>query len=58
MAIFTALGWWIDKWRGGGQACTLAGIFLGLFYGGYELWKIVRELQREDSKPKNDGLKK
>lgn len=50
MAAFTALGWWIDKRRGGGQAFTLAGMFAGLFYGGYEVWKLVRQLQ---SKPEN-----
>jgi len=50
MAVFTALGWWIDRKRGGGQAFTLAGIFAGLFYGGYELWKLVRAIQDEDAR--------
>jgi F0F1-type ATP synthase assembly protein I len=46
MAVFTALGWWIDKKRGGGSAFTLAGIFLGLIYGGYEVWKTVKALEK------------
>ena len=44
VAVFTALGWWIDSRRGGGQAFTLAGVFLGFAYGGYELWKLVKML--------------
>lgn len=44
MAAFTFLGYWMDKWRGGDGAggWTLAGMFAGLFYGGYEVWKVVR----------------
>lgn len=57
MAFFTAIGWWIDQRRAeGSQAFTLAGIFLGLFYGGYELWKLIRAIQAEDAK-KDDGKK-
>lgn len=48
MAVFAGLGIYIDKRRGGGQAGTLAGIFLGLFYGGYEVWKLVRSLNEND----------
>ena len=51
MAVFAGLGWYIDHRRGeDGQGFSLAGIFLGLFYGGYELWKLVRVLQREAEK--------
>lgn len=55
MVIFTWLGWWVDGKRGGGSAWTLTGIFLGLLYGGYEVWKLVRVLNREaaeSAKPK------
>jgi len=48
MAGFTLLGYWLDRRRGGGSACTLAGVFAGLAYGGYELWKVIRELNRRD----------
>ncbi len=44
MAVFAGGGYWLDRRRGGGVAFTLAGIGLGLFYGGYEVWKVVREL--------------
>ncbi len=29
------------------MAATLTGIFLGLFYCGYEIWKAIRQLNRE-----------
>lgn len=45
--VFTWFGWWLDRRRGGGSACTLAGIFLAFLYGGYEVWKLVRALNRE-----------
>lgn len=47
MAVFAAGGWWLDKKRGGGSAFTLLGIFLGLFYGAYEVWKTVRALEKK-----------
>jgi len=42
MAVLSYIGYRIDRRRGGGTAFTLAGIFLGLIYGGYEVWKMVR----------------
>ena len=64
MAVFTVAGWWIDKRRGGGVAFTLAGVFLGLGYGGYELWKLIRLLQsgqekngRDEDSERNGGKK-
>lgn len=42
VVLFTYLGYLIDKKRGTGQTWTLVGIFLGLFYCGYEVWKLVR----------------
>ncbi len=48
MVVFAGLGYWIDKKRGGGNAFTLIGIFLGMFYGGYEVWKLIRVLQEQD----------
>ena len=43
MAVFSFLGYWVDQKTGGGQIWTLVGIFLGLFYCGYEVWKLIRE---------------
>ncbi len=45
--VFTWLGWWLDRRRGGGSAFTLAGILMAFLYGGYEVWKLVRALNRE-----------
>ena len=41
MAVFAGAGYFIDQKTGGGQGWTLGGIFLGLFYCGYEVWKLV-----------------
>ena len=48
MLTFSMLGYWIDRKRGGGSGFTLAGLFMGLIYCGYEVWKIVRQLNREN----------
>lgn len=42
MIGLTFLGYQIGKRFGHQDAWTLAGLFLGLVYGGYEVWKIVR----------------
>ena len=62
MALFTFLGNWIDKKTGDQHFWILIGIFLGLFYCGYEIWKLIRrsnndhkdnmDIQTNDSKNK------
>lgn len=56
MAAFSYLGYRLDQGRGGGYGWTLAGIFLGLFYGGFEVWKVIKQNQNmegsEDQKEK------
>lgn len=52
MLACSMLGYWIDRKRGGGSAFTLAGLFLGLFYCGYEVWKLVRQLNEESGTTK------
>jgi hypothetical protein len=47
MALFAFLGYWVDRKRGTGQFWTLWGVFLGLVYGAYEVWKAVREINRQ-----------
>ena len=47
MFIFTMLGYWIDKKRGGNGGWTLVRMFAGLAYGGYELWKLVSAISRQ-----------
>ena len=41
MALFTFAGHWIDKKLGDQHIWILVGIFLGLFYCGYEIWKLI-----------------
>lgn len=56
VVVFTLAGYWLDQKRGGGKAWTLCGIFMGLFYGAYEVWKVVRELNRKGIERKgSDG---
>ena len=46
--VCAGLGYYLDHRRGGeGIAFTLGGLFLGLFYGGYELWKIIRRMEEK-----------
>ena len=42
MALFTYIGYKIDLKRGGGAGFTLTGMFMGLIYGAYEVWKLIR----------------
>ena len=56
MVIFAGLGIWFDHRFETGRAGTLAGIFLGLFYGGYEVWKLVARINAsEQSKSGGNG---
>jgi len=43
MALFTMIGNWIDKKLGEQHLWILVGMFLGLFYCGYEVWKLIRQ---------------
>jgi F0F1-type ATP synthase assembly protein I len=47
MFVFAFLGHLADKRQGGGSAWTLLGIFMGLFYCAYEVWKLVRRMQED-----------
>ena len=57
MAVFAGLGYYIDQKRGDGQTFTLLGIFLGLFYIGYEIWKLTRSSASDTSSPSNNDPK-
>jgi hypothetical protein len=50
MAGFSLIGYLIDRKRGGGVLFTLCGMVMGLLYGGYEVWKVVRILSQQDKK--------
>ncbi len=51
MAFFGLGGHWLDERYGREPLFTLLGLFLGLFYGGWELWKLTTASNR---KPAND----
>jgi F0F1-type ATP synthase assembly protein I len=55
MAVFTFLGYHGGKRMGAIKLGTAIGMFLGLIYGGYETWKIVRQLQSEEDAPDGDA---
>lgn len=46
--LFVGAGYYIDLKRGGGSAFTLIGVLLTFLYGGYEVWKLVKFLEKED----------
>lgn len=47
MAVFAGVGHYIDRRQGTGSTWTLLGVFLGLFYCAYEVWKLVRRIQED-----------
>ena len=42
IGVFTYLGYRIGRKLGKEEAGTLIGIFVGLFYCGYEVWKLIQ----------------
>lgn len=50
MALFSYLGYQLDRRRGGGIAWTMGGAILGLVYGAYELWKLLRSMPDDGRK--------
>jgi F0F1-type ATP synthase assembly protein I len=55
VVVFTLVGYYIDQKRGGGKAWTLCGIFMGLFYGAYEVWKVVRQISGKETEQKGES---
>ena len=56
MAAFTFLGYYIDGKRGGGAIFfTLVGIVMGLGYGAYETWIVIRDLNETARKKMESG---
>ena len=47
MGIFCFLGYKVGKKTGHQTLCTMLGLFLGLGYGFYETWKVLRNLEKE-----------
>jgi len=44
MLLFTFGGYWLDQHRHTEVFWTVCGMFMGLVYGGYEVWKVVRSM--------------
>ena len=44
MVLFVCLGGWIGHKTGYPKTGLLTGIFLGLIYGGYETYRLVRQI--------------
>ena len=58
MAFFSFIGYWIDKKLNGNGIWTLAGMFAGFAYCGYEGWKLIRNLnQKSKDFQKNNSHK-
>ena len=55
MALFSFLGYYIDRRTGGGVRWTVAGACLGLCYGAYEVWRVVRRLNAPDDRDPPGG---
>jgi F0F1-type ATP synthase assembly protein I len=55
VVVFTLAGYYMDQKRGGGKGWTLCGIFMGLFYGAYEVWKVVRQISGKMTEQKGGG---
>jgi F0F1-type ATP synthase assembly protein I len=48
MAVFAFVGFYIDQKRGKGCILfTILGVLLGVGYGTYEVWKVVRMLNED-----------
>ena len=43
MVFFSLGGYFLDKYFLTKPIYTLIGLFLGLFYCGYEIWKLIRK---------------
>ena len=47
MVVFAGIGFCIDKKFQTGPWGLLTGIFLGLVYGAYEVWKLLKRLKED-----------
>jgi len=50
MVFFTLIGLYVDNEMGSGFLGLLCGIFLGLLYCTYEIWKLIKNQENNDSK--------
>jgi F0F1-type ATP synthase assembly protein I len=58
VVLCSLAGYWMDRRQGGdGYGWTLGGVFLGLVYSGYEVWKTVAALNEEEARRKGEAPK-
>ena len=55
MIFFAGLGYYADRRRGGGVFFTVCGMFAGLGYGAYEVWKLIRLINAENKEKDKSG---
>ncbi len=56
MALFTILGNWIDQKLGDEHFWILIGMFVGLFYCGYEIWKLISQSSNSQDDSSNNKM--
>ena len=49
MAVFSLGGHWLDVKFDKEPVFTLIGVFMGFFYGAWEIWKLVAATNRKES---------
>ena len=54
MSGFTLLGVWLDKRYGTGFIFTLAGLALAVVFVGYELWKLTKLIDKDETQNDDD----
>jgi len=57
MALFGLGGHWLDEKYDREPLFTLLGLFMGLLYGGWELWKLTAQSSQPSSNQKSQGDK-
>jgi len=55
MAVCTMGGYWLGQRFDQLRLGVLLGALLGLLFCGYEVWKVVRQSERESSDPSDGG---
>ena len=50
IALFAALGFWLDGWLSCKPALTICGAILGIVFAGFTLRRILVRLDRESAK--------
>ena len=52
--LLTFIGYKVDEKYETGETFTLVGVFLGIFYGFYQVWKLIRILNNNNNDENSD----